>query len=83
MIKAVMIDDIPEARTVLKADLENYCKGVAVIGEAEGVVTGAKLIKEKQPDLVFLDIQMQDGSGFDLLEIVPNTEFKLINIKRV
>lgn len=78
MIKAVIIDDIPEARAVLKADLENYCVNIQVIGDAEGVVSGAKLIKELKPDLVFLDIQMQDGTGFDLLEILPNKDFKLI-----
>jgi len=78
MIRAIIIDDIPEARTVLKSDLENYCVNIEVIGEAEGVVSGAKLIKELKPDLVFLDIQMQDGTGFDLLEILPNKDFKLI-----
>lgn len=78
MIKAVIIDDIPEAITVLKADLENYCVNIEVIGSAEGVVTGAKLIKELQPDLVFLDIQMKDGTGFDLLEILNEVNFKLI-----
>jgi len=78
MIRAVIIDDIPEARSVLKADLENYCVNIDVVGEADGVVTGAKLIKESAPDLVFLDIQMPDGSGFDLLEILPEKNFKLI-----
>lgn len=78
MIRAVIIDDIPEAISVLKADLENYCVNIEVVGSAEGVVTGAKLIKEIKPDLVFLDIQMKDGSGFDLLEILGDVNFKLI-----
>ncbi|MBN4073080.1 response regulator transcription factor [Crocinitomix catalasitica] len=78
MIKAVIIDDIPEAIQVLKSDLENYCVNIEVVGNAEGVVSGAKVIKELKPDLVFLDIQMKDGTGFDLLEIVPETNFKLI-----
>lgn len=78
MIRAVIIDDIPEAITVLKSDLENYCVNIDVVGSAEGVVSGAKLIRELKPDLVFLDIQMKDGSGFDLLEIVSDAHFKLI-----
>jgi two-component system LytT family response regulator len=78
MINAIIIDDIPEARTVLKADLENYCVNINVVGEAEGVVSGAKIIAALKPDLVFLDIQMQDGTGFDLLEILPVKDFKLI-----
>ena len=56
MIRAIIIDDIPEARTVLKSDLENYCVNIEVIGEAEGVVSGAKLIKESNPDL-FLSVK--------------------------
>jgi len=78
MIKAVIIDDIPEAITVLKADLETYCDNIEVIGSANGVVSGAKVIKDLKPDLVFLDIQMPDGTGFDLLEIIGETNFKLI-----
>ena len=78
MINAVIIDDIPEAITVLSADIETYCSNIKIIGSANGVVSGAKLIKELKPDLVFLDIQMPDGSGFDLLEILGETNFKLI-----
>ena len=73
MITAVIIDDIPEAITVLTADLETYCKNIEVIGSANGVVSGAKAIKELNPDLVFLDIQMPDGTGFDLLEIISDS----------
>jgi len=78
MIKAVIIDDIQEAITVLTSDLQTYCKNIEVIGSANGVVSGAKIIKELKPDLVFLDIQMPDGTGFDLLEIIGETDFKLI-----
>ncbi len=78
MLKAVIIDDLENARITLKQDLEDYCPEVEVIGEAEGVVSGAKAIKELNPDIVFLDIQMNDGSGFDLLEILPDINFKLI-----
>lgn len=78
MIKAVIIDDIPEAIEVLSADIQEYCSNIEIIGHANGVVSGAKLIKKLQPDLVFLDIQMPDGSGFDLLEILDDTNFKLI-----
>ena len=62
MIKAVIIDDIPEAIEVLMADLKQYCNHIEIIGS----------------DLVFLDIQMPDGSGFDLLEIIDDPNFKLI-----
>ncbi|MFK7809841.1 MAG: LytR/AlgR family response regulator transcription factor [Saprospiraceae bacterium] len=78
MIKAVIIDDVAKAIKTLKQDLDAYCPDVEIIGEADGVVSGAKLLKNLKPELVFLDIQMQDGSGFDLLEIVPEKNFKVI-----
>lgn len=78
MIKAVIIDDIAQARTTLKEDLSTYCPTVEVIGEAEGVVTGAKLLRKVQPDVIFLDIQMQDGSGFDLLEVLGDIPSQII-----
>lgn len=80
MIKAIIIDDIEQARITLKKDLQVYAPDINIIGEANGVVEGAKLLKTLQPDLLFLDIQMQDGSGFDLLDILPNIPFKIIFI---
>ncbi|XOV68881.1 MAG: LytR/AlgR family response regulator transcription factor [Fluviicola sp.] len=78
--KAIIIDDIEQARTTLKQDLAIYAKDFEVIGEATGVVEGAKLLKDVKPDILFLDIQMQDGSGFDLLDLLPQVNFKIIFI---
>jgi len=80
MIKAIVIDDMEQARVTLKKDLQVYAPDVEVIAEAGGVVEGAKILKHHQPDIVFLDIQMQDGSGFDLLDILKDIQFKLIFI---
>lgn len=80
MIQAVLIDDIEQARITFKKDLDVYAPDVEIIGEAAGVVEGAKLLKQVQPDILFLDIQMQDGSGFDLLDILPEINFKIIFI---
>lgn len=80
MIKAILIDDIEQARNTLKRDLQEYAPEIEVIGEASGVVEGAKLLRKVQPNIVFLDIQMQDGSGFDLLDVLPEIPFKIIFI---
>jgi len=80
MIQAVIIDDIEQARITLKKDLEIYTPEVNVIGEASGVIEGAKLLKKITPDVLFLDIQMQDGSGFDLLDILSDIKFHIIFI---
>lgn len=80
MIKAIIIDDIEQARITFKMDLLAYAPDVEVIAEAGGVVEGAKLLKHTQPDILFLDVQMQDGSGFDLLDVLPEINFKIIFI---
>ncbi len=72
-LKAVIIDDMELARVSLRADLADYCPNVEVVGEAEGVLSGAKLLKGVTPDILFLDIEMEDGDGFDLLDILPNS----------
>jgi len=77
-LKAVIIDDIKDARDNIRLDVETYCPEVSIIGEAEGVISGAKLLKDLKPDIVFLDIQMQDGTGFDLLDIVSTDGLKVI-----
>lgn len=80
MLKAIIIDDIEQARITLKKDLQAYAADVEVIGEAGGVIEGAKILKSLKPDVLFLDIQMQDGSGFDLLDILKEINFKIIFI---
>lgn len=78
MHSALIIDDIIKAREFLKRDLNSFCPEIEVIGEAEGVVTGLKAIKLLKPQIVFLDINMKDGSGFDILELLDSIEFKII-----
>ena len=78
MLRVVIIDDENHIRDTLVNMLEMNCPEVRVIGQASGVVSGIAAIKELQPELVFLDIQMKDGTGFDLLQKLPNIDFKVI-----
>lgn len=78
MIKAVIIDDEPDARDIIKSLIKLYADGVNFIGEAESVSSGVKLLKETAPGLVFLDIQMADGNAFDLLDQEPEGDFDVI-----
>ena len=77
-LHALIIDDIAEARTNLRRDIVDWCPEVEIIGEADGVLSGAKEIRRLKPDLVFLDIQMQDGTGFDLLDILGELKLHVI-----
>lgn len=69
MIKAVVIDDMALARKSLIKDIKENFREIEVIGEAGSVINATKLIKKTDPDLIFLDIHLTDGDGFDILEI--------------
>jgi two-component system LytT family response regulator len=75
---AVIIDDMSDAREALKDELDTHCPEIKLLGEAESVVSGSKLLKTIKPDIVFLDIELQDGTGFDILEIIGDYSFKVI-----
>ena len=78
MINAVIIDDPEVARNNLKTDIQSFCPHINIIGEANSVVSGIKLIQKVQPTLIFLDVSLGDGTGFDILEIVDNDQYKII-----
>jgi two-component system LytT family response regulator len=78
MIRALIIDDEQESRNTVQNILDNFCKNVQVVGQAEGVKTGLNKINAENPDVVFLDIQMPDGTGFDLLERLDDVQFQVI-----
>ena len=67
-LNAVIIDDELSGRETLTTLLQEYISNIEVIGTADGVEKGQDLILSLEPDLVFLDIEMKDGSGFDLLK---------------
>ncbi len=77
-LKTVIIDDESKARETITDMLALYCPELEVIGEAHDVLSGIQLIKSKKPELVFLDIKMPDGTGFDLLNRIDNKDFSLI-----
>lgn len=67
MIRAVIIDDERQSRNLLQKMLVDFCQGVSVVGKSPGVKLGVELLKKEKPDVVFLDIEMLDGNGFDVL----------------
>lgn len=76
-IKAVIVEDSRLARNELKELIKGYSQ-IEIIGEAENVDDGYDLIEEHTPDLLFLDINMPEKDGFELLEMldeVPITVF--------
>lgn len=78
MLKAIIIDDEPIARQTVRTLVKENCPNVRIVEEAEGVLSGIKAINKQRPDLIFLDVQMKDGDGFDLLDQFPNPDFRII-----
>jgi two-component system, LytTR family, response regulator len=78
MIKAIIIDDEQMACEALFTVLTHEHTDINVVGQAANVAQGYKQIIELNPSLVFLDIMMPDGSGFDLLRRLPKINFKVV-----
>lgn len=78
MIKAVIIDDEKASRDTLKSLLEIYASEIEILAFADCVENGYEVLMKEKPDLVFLDIQMPDGSGFKLLEKFESFDFRVI-----
>jgi len=68
MITAILIDDDANLRNGMKSFLARYAPEISIIGEADSVETGVATMQQLQPQVVFLDIQLGDGTGFDILE---------------
>ena len=77
MITAILIDDDKHLREGLKVLLARYTNDIDIIGEAESVKTGIIAIEKLQPQVIFLDIHLSDGTGFDVLERVKKTNGKI------
>ncbi len=78
-IKAILIDDEENARFLLNDLIQrNYSDSVEVIAHANDVESGYAAIQSYKPDLVFLDIKMQKGTGFDLLDKFETLNFEVV-----
>ena len=77
-MKALIIDDEENARRTLKSFLAKFCPDVKIIGEAEGVTSGLEIINSRKFDILFLDIDIKEGTGFDLIHLVDQIDFDII-----
>lgn len=78
MIKAAIVDDEPFAVENIELLLQEYFPEITICGTANSLQEGSVLIKDKSPNILFLDIEMPFGSGFDLLKSFPNRNFQVI-----
>ncbi|MGB0525823.1 MAG: LytR/AlgR family response regulator transcription factor [Flammeovirgaceae bacterium] len=77
-MRTILIDNDASLRETLRMILEMYAPEIEILGEADGVKSGLVCIKKHQPELILLDIEMNDGTGFDLLSLCGESNFKTI-----
>lgn len=80
MLRTIIIDDEAHMRQTLEKMLSRFCPHLKLVGMADGVGSGVEAIQKYHPELVLLDIKMNDGTGFDLLKKLEPVDFKVIFI---
>lgn len=78
LIRTIIIDDEKPSRDTLVVYLKEYCQSLEIIAECKSIKEAYKAINEYKPQLVFLDIEMPRGTGFDLLRRFTKIEFSII-----
>jgi two-component system LytT family response regulator len=78
MIKALLIDDEPANTEALAELIKTSCPGIRICGQAASVNEAERLTEELSPQLLFLDVEMPDGSGFDLLDRLKDRRMEVI-----
>lgn len=69
-MKVVIIDDEKKARNLLRILIEENCPKITEIYEAEDLLTGVEIIRKEEPQIVFLDIEMPEHSGLEILNFI-------------
>ncbi len=77
-MKILIVDNEKEVRGLLKDMIASISADAYIVEEAEGVETGLQKINSFLPDVIFLDVEMNDGTGFDLMNRVSNPAFQLV-----
>lgn len=78
MITCIIVDDEHKSRENLQILLTDFCENVEVLALCQNVTEGLQAIKKFHPDVVFLDIQMQRETGFDLLKQIDKADFEVV-----
>ena len=80
MRKVLIVDDENRTRELIAKMIDSFGLDVETIPEGENVESGIAAIQKHNPDIVFLDIQMPDGTGFDVIQAIEEKNFEIIFI---
>lgn len=78
LLKVVIIDDEKNAVESMTTILEKFCTGIEIVGKAFSASSGIEIINNTLPDLAFVDIEMPDANGFDVVNSVKHTNTLMI-----
>ncbi|AUC14926.1 DNA-binding response regulator [Tenacibaculum sp. SZ-18] len=79
-IKAIIVDDERHSRETLEKLLDSFCKDISVIKSVDNIKDAIQAINLVKPDVIFLDIELQEGTGFDILTEIDSINFEVIFI---
>lgn len=74
-MKAIIIDDEAKARNLLQVLIDEHCPKITQVFQADHLLKGVELIKQEQPQLVFLDIEMPEHSGIEILDFISKEDY--------
>jgi two-component system, LytTR family, response regulator len=77
-IRAIIIEDEDNSALLLQQLLEEFCNDVIIVGRATSIEDGVRLLLKTPCDLVFMDMQLEDGISFDILDQIGKKEFSII-----
>lgn len=78
MLKSIIVDDELKSREVIKTLVEAYCPEVEIVAMAEDIVGALNVIRQHEPNLVFLDITLKEGDSFQILQELDEINFEII-----
>src|SRR5918993_3974890 len=78
MLRVVIVEDEVHSREALKSLLTEFCEEVEIVGMASDVETAVSLLRQTTPDLLFLDVELQTGTGFDVLDRLDEVNFEIV-----
>ena len=78
MITLCIVEDEAKTRALLRSMVSDLLPWISIVGEAENLRTGVQLLATEAPDIVLLDVEMPDGTGFQLLERLPQLRAQVI-----
>ncbi len=79
-MNCIIIEDDKNTAAVLKTIVNDHFKNIKITGNASSIKDGVALLHKENPDFIFLDVNLDDGDGFEILQSFPNPNFKIIFI---